>query len=291
MTKTFKRLVSGCMAALLIGSSAGLLPASAETMTEIRIEAEDADEWGGWAMTREFSNASNGKVVAGANAHPYHIHYVAFTGWLSQLEPGDYTLTVSYMTGDPDMSLVARVNDEEHSIACPTTTQQDPWVKWEPGTVSTTITLIGNGMDELKFYEGVPGGVWIDYFTLKKVDSGAEAPATTTTAKETTTAAVKETTTTANTTTTTAPAGTSTSPEETGSTSEATSTGESSSETSAATSNPSQTDTVQPGESSDAPASTEPSVSPLPFIIIGIVVVLIGAGVAVYFLKFRKKDA
>lgn len=242
-------------------------------------------------MTREFSNASNGKVVAGANAHPYHIHYVAFTGWLSQLEPGNYTLTVSYMTGDPDMSLVARVNDKEHSIPCPTTTQQDPWVKWESGTVSTTITLIGNGMDELKFYEGAPGGVWIDFFTLKKVSGGTEAPKATTTAVKPTTTASKQATTTAKPTASAASSDTSA----TGKTAPTLSTA-SSEESSAApdvsAASSAQTEAAQAGASTGAPDPTEPLGSALPFIILGIVVVVIaGTGVAVYFLKFRKKDA
>ena len=173
------------------------------------------------------------------------------------------------MTGDPNMKTIVCVNDEEIALDMPITrTTPGDWVQWEGGTISTTITLIGSGMDEILLYDGAePGGVWIDYIELKKVGGGTTEPPVT--QPETPTQPTEndpaDTTIPSNLTETT--------------TTQATSTAATKAAGSAVS-------TAAPS----SPADSEGSGSALPFIIGGIVVVVLaGGGAALYFLKFRKK--
>ena len=262
-----KRLCTCLSVLLLFTALFCVLPASAAT--EIKIEAEQPDEWGGWAGVRDLAGTSGVNVLTGLNYDAHHVNQVAFRGWISQLEQGEYTLTLAYMTGDPNMKTIVCVNDEEIALDMPITrTTPGDWVQWEGGTISTTITLIGSGMDEILLYDGAePGGVWIDYIELKKVGGGATEPPVT--QPETPTRPTEndpaDTTIPSNLTETT--------------TTQATS-------TAATKSAGSSVSTAAPS----SPANPEGFGSALPFIIGGIVVVVLaGGGAALYFLKFRKK--
>ena len=262
-----KRLCACLSVLLLFTALFCALPAFAAT--EIKIEAEQPDEWGGWAGVRDLAGTSGGKVLTGLNYDAHHVNQVAFRGWISQLEQGDYTLTIAYMTGDPNMKTIVCVNDEEIALDMPITrTTPGDWVQWEGGTISTTITLIGSGMDEILLYDGAePGGVWIDYIELKKVGGGTTEPPVT--QPETPTQPTEN-----DPADTTIPSNL---PETT--TTQATSTAATKAAGSAVS-------TAAPS----SPADSEGSGSALPFIIGGIVVVVLaGGGAALYFLKFRKK--
>ena len=130
-----------------------------------RIEAEQG-EFSGTAAPHSETAASGGQCVNNLNFDTDNPNRVSF-GLSAVNIGGRYSIIVGYSTFTNGI-LVANVNGTPVNIGY-TRTNENDWA-FVAGTMTTYITLKGDGTDTISFYDYAAGMYcWVDYFELTKI--------------------------------------------------------------------------------------------------------------------------